>query len=454
MSIVRAAAILVVLTTCGREQPPPRLVLLSIDTLRADHLGCYGASRPTSPHIDALAAESVLFEQMQSVSSSTAPAHMTMMTGVLPAVHLIRNEADHGLSDGIPTLAEALRARGFATAAFAGGGYVNEALGFARGFDVFETRLEPLPRKLERVDEWLSSLDPRQPVFLFVHTYDVHAPYLPTAEHDIFSDPAYAGVLRARTDILRRRVDEGRVALLGQLTELFWHEHKAFDEADIRHLVDLYDGAIHQVDAAVARLLALVDERLDLDATTFVLTSDHGEAFKEHGSFEHRQIHQQELSIPLIVRPPGGLPGGLRVATPASLVDLTPTLLDLLGEDVPDHMQGRSLLPFDAPRAARPRLATGGERLILDGVLHEGRKLITRRRIPHELYDLADDPREERNLLEQRADLDWPHKLESVLQAMHAEADALRAALGSPGQAEPLSDEQREQLEALGYLGR
>ncbi|MCB9899010.1 MAG: sulfatase [Planctomycetes bacterium] len=446
-------ASLVVLCGCGRERPA-RLVLLSIDTLRADHLGCYGYARDTTPRLDALAQQAVLFESVQSTASSTAPSHMTIMTGVLPAVHGIRNEADHGLAPGIATLAERLHERGFATAAFAGGGYVNEALGFARGFDVFDSRLEPFETKLARIAEWLDDVDDERPAFLFVHTYAVHAPYLPAPEHDLWSDPDYAGPLRERVPLLRARFLEGLGDDLGAQAEVFWEGSHDFDAADVAHLVDLYDGAIHQTDAGVGVLLDALGSHGWLDAGPFVLTSDHGEAFGEHGTFNHRQLHQEELSVPLIVRPPGGRPTPLRVRDPVSSLDLAPTLLELLGLPVPPEMQGRSLLPFEGGHPARPRLSSGGEELRMDAVLLDGRKLVTRRRIPRQLYDLRDDPGEASNLIDLSSTLDWPARLDALIEAMHADADTLRGELGEPGAAGALSDEQRRQLEALGYVQR
>jgi len=442
-------------------RPGSHLVLISIDTLRADHLGCYGYDRATSPNLDALAQLSLLFEDVLACSSSTAPSHMSMMTGVLPLVHGIENEVHHSQAPQAPLLAELLAERGYVTAAFADGGHVSENEGFDRGFQHFDSRYEWFDKKLDRVQQWLRVADESEPTFLFVHTYGVHAPYLPGKEHDLFSSASYLGVLNSRVETLQDHLSQPSADESGQelarMMEDFWRDKKSLDAADIQRLIDLYDGAIHRVDAGVGRLLAMLDSEGWLEDAWVVVTSDHGEAFAEHGTFQHRQVHQVELSVPLMIRPPDGLLLGHRHATPISQLDLPPTLLHLLDFPAPPHMQGQSLLPLTEATPTKPRFATGGEALLFDVAIENGRKLITMDSSPRMAYDLSADPSEARDVLKQTAIDDasqppWVPMLEARLAQMRADAEVLRKLLGDPLNTGPLSEEELQMLRALGYL--
>jgi len=435
--------------------------LISIDTLRADHLSCYGYERTTSPNLDALAQQSLLFEDVLSCSSSTAPSHMSMMTGVLPLVHGIENEVHHSQAPQAPLLAEILEEQGYVTAAFADGGHVSENEGFDRGFQHFDSRYEWFEKKLDRVQRWLREADDSEPTFLFVHTYGVHAPYLPGEGHDLFSSPSYLGVLNSRVESLQDHLSQAAADESGQelarMMEDFWRDKKTLGAADIQHLVDLYDGAIHRVDAGVGRLLATLDAEGWLDNAWVVVTADHGEAFAEHGTFQHRQVHQTELAVPLMIRPPAGYLLGHRSATPISQLDLPPTLLHLLDFPTPPHMQGQSLLPLTEAAPSRPRFATGGESLLFDVAIENDRKLITMDSSPRMAYDLSTDPGEARDMLKGASTDDagqppWVPMLEARLAEMRADAEVLRKLLGDPLNTGPLSEEELQMLRALGYL--
>lgn len=442
-------------------RPGSHLVLISIDTLRADHLSCYGYERATSPNLDALALQSLLFEDVLACSSSTAPSHMSMMTGVLPLVHGIENEVHYSQAPQAPLLAELLAERGYVTAAFADGGHVSENEGFDRGFQHFDSRYEWFDKKLDRVQQWLRDADESEPTFLFVHTYGAHAPYLPGKQHDLFSAPGYLGVLNSRVETLQDHLSQANPDDSGQelarMMEDFWRDKKSLNDADIQRLIDLYDGAIHRVDAGVGRLLAMLDAEGWLDDAWVVVTADHGEAFAEHGTFQHRQVHQPELAVPLMIRPPAGLMLGRRRSTPISQLDLPPTLLHLLDLPAPAHMQGQSLLPLTEATPTRPRFATGGESLLFDVAIENGRKLITMDSSPRMAYDLSADPGEDRDMLKPAPSDDasqprWVPMLEARLAEMRADAAVLRKLLGDPLNTGPLSEEELQMLRALGYL--
>lgn len=461
----RAANLLMLLASaalaaCAPDDPlAPRpgahLVLISLDTLRADHLGCYGYERDTTPVIDAFAQHGVLFEDVLAAASTTAPSHMTMFTGVLPRVHGIHNNVSVQQSPRLRLLAEILADHGYRTAAFADGGLIRDTNGFDRGFQHFDSRFEFFDQKLDRVEGWLEQA-PDEPTFLFVHTYGVHAPYVPTRAHDLFSDPDYSGRLAGRDYVLELRMREGGATDLALLMNAFWEQQKLFDDADVQHLIDLYDGAIHRVDADLERLFEALDDKGWMDDAWVVITSDHGEAFREHGGFQHRSVHQEELAVPLILRPPGGLPEGLRVPSAVSHVDLQPTLLSLLDLPPEPATQGRAWVPLDAPRE-RPRFASGGERARFDVVVEQRRKLIHANDpkdpadVLRGLYDLDVDPGEQHDLSDVLPAPPWRARLERRLAEALDAAAALRASIGDPEAGPGLTAEQRAELAALGY---
>jgi len=444
-------AALMLAAACGSSGSPPpaagrHVIVVSIDTLRADHLGCYGYGRPTSPQLDALARESYLFERAYSHSNSTAPSHMTLMTGVLPPVHGVRHREPRGPSPRLPLLAELLAGRGYATTAWADGGYVTAAFGFARGFQRFESKLQRIDAKVDEILAWLPS-GPDRPELLFVHTYGVHAPYLPLPAHDLFTDPAYDGPLAERVRELAALRDDGSHAEdLAGLMDVFWKKRGQFDERDTAQLIGLYDGCIHEVDAGLGRLIDALRQRGWLDDAWLVVLADHGEAFREHGTFEHRQLHQEELHVPLLIRPPGGLKAPVRVTDVVGLADVAPTLLERLGLPAPATMQGRALSPLEAP-GDRAVFASSNDDDRLRAVVVGERKLIVQPGGELELYDLATDPGERTKLVPSPDD-----PLVTLFHQIEAECAALRARLGEPGEVVPLDTQQEQDLRALGYV--
>ncbi len=301
--------------------PPFNVVLVSIDTLRADRLGCYGG--PATPTLDRIASEGALVEVATGAAPSTRPSHATMMTGVYPCVHHLGTEPGDALPAGLPTLAELLRAQGWVTGAITEGGYLDAA--FERGFGTYRVdSAGTLERPTGRVEDvvadargWLARhADER--FFLFLHTYQTHFPYTPPAPYR--SPPA--------TD---RRIARNPAVPAA--------EYEAHDP-------DLYDGEVRYTDATLGRLFAALDD-LGLGRETLVIvTSDHGEAFGEHGHFLHgEQLYEEDLRIPLIWWAPGLLPPGRRIPQVAGPADILPTLLQLAGLQPPAWVQGRNFAP-------------------------------------------------------------------------------------------------------------
>ena len=331
--------------SCGSEVPQPRGVLLiSIDSLRADHLSCYGYQSATAPGIDTspvidarLAAEGTLFDAAISTTSWTVPAHMAMLSGQPDRVHGVI-EPTSRLPQGRTLLAQTFQGAGWQTAGFYSGPNLDPWFGFGRGFDTYVDctsvgvdaskfgatdaegrralremeeaghRGHTGPQVADEFEAWLGATNDA-PFFAFVHLWDVHYAYEPPPEFDVFN-PGYTGA--------QKGVGVPQLKLDGM------------DPADAAHIVALYDGEIRFTDHTVGRLLDALEARGLLDDTLVILTSDHGEEFGEHGRFGHNKtLYDEVVHVPLILRWPGQVPANARVAEQVSLVGLAPTILEL-----------------------------------------------------------------------------------------------------------------------------
>ncbi len=460
------------------------VLLVSIDTLRADRLSAAGYARATSPHIDRLAADGLRFTQAITTAPWTTPAHMSLFTGLYPSTHRVTTRPQvtpvRRLSASVPTLAELLRAHGYATQAWTGGGTLGAGYGFDQGFEVYEEgalKLTPAARAdvLARLGELSVA-----PFFFFVHTFEVHAPYTRTRYVEARLSAAARADWQARFD-LEWRQRPGRRALApdaplegpaGALSPAALARRQALLREGIEGLLrrhglwnarsasDLYDGGVHAADDFVGELVAAL-RRLGLHERTLVIvTSDHGEEFGEHDPARFWDAHCQPLydellRVPLIVRLPGG-PRGVSERQ-VGLVDVAPTVLDALGLPVPVDMQGHSLLRPDARReslALAEATCSGPERKALrgqgvkyvagfDAGADDGVPLTPR---TQQLFDLSRDPGERRDLAASDS----------------ARADALRATLlarvrelrgrARGGESGALDAEALERLRALGYV--
>ena len=418
------AAAALAATACARTQPSPaplaraeHVVLVTLDTLRADRLGCYGNKDVATPRLDAIAAAGALAEQASAHVPLTRPSHASILTGLLPTEHGIRDNVSPAVVPGVPLLAEVFRKNGFATGAFVSSVVLAAQSGFDRGFDVYGDRFEGASGDAQFLNTvqkkgedtlgealaWLAAQKGKR-VFLWVHLYEPHDPYEPP-------EP-YAS----------------------------------------RYVGRPYDGEVAWTDELVGRL----DDRLAAlairDRTALVVTADHGEGLGEHGEHLHGFFaYQTTLRVPLIVRGPG-VAAGTRLTSTARLVDVFPTALELAGLAAPAGITGRSLAPALRGGPAAPEPVTYAETLV--PLLHfgwsdlrvvrEGRWKYIQAPRP-ELYDLQSDPGETRDLSAPEA----------------ARANAMRAALGrildkeraAGSSAAPLSPELMEKLGALGYVG-
>jgi arylsulfatase A-like enzyme len=379
-------------TSAPESAARPSLLLISVDTLRPDHLGCYGYPRDTSPHLDALAARGTLFERAVSPAPWTLPAHASIFTGAWPGVHALQEDGNR-LGRQWLTFPQRLRDAGYATLAVVSHFYVSSEFGFDRGFDRYDDGLTEggtrNPIAGEVVDRALELLadPPAGPFFLFLHFFDPHWDYTPPPPwNERFTDPAYAGPVDGT---------------LGSLFP-FAQPDTPWSDADRRQTLALYDGEIAYLDAQIGRLLAALAQRGLLEDTLVVFTADHGEEFKERGSLGHaRTLYGEQLRVPLLIAGHEAFPAGARRDDLVSTVDLAPTLLALAGAEPLPGADGRSLL-------AAPR---GDGEVVIGSTLRYGESLraLRDRRFKlvhdrqsgeHRYFDLAADPGEQRPLAE------------------------------------------------------
>ena len=340
-----------------RRPPPPhgRFILISLDTLRADHLGAYGYGRATSPFLDSLAARGTLFENAIAQLPGTLPSHMSIFTGLYPAEHAVF-PPDGVLAAQIRTVPEVLRAHGFRTGGHVEGGYMEGRHGFSRGFEewsddspMVQSRgrsvksKDAVKRTFRRGLDFLKRVRGSESFFLFLHTYSVHDPYDPPEPYRslYWSGPPPPGAAPPEGPELLA-FNDGRRKLVPGAVEYY--------EA-------LYDAQINYTDDVVEDFFAGLSSLGLADDVTVIVTSDHGEEFLEHGQLVHTQVYQENVHVPLIVISPGQREGR-RVASLAQSIDIGPTLLELAG----------------VPPAARPRVSGRSLVPLLAGALPETRR--------------------------------------------------------------------------------
>jgi arylsulfatase A-like enzyme len=441
------------LEVTGEAPAPPakrwNAILVILDALRADHLHAFGYARQTSPHIDALAKDSTLFTKAFAQAGCTPLSMPSILTGLYPPEHGANDE--RALPPTIPLLAERFAASGYRTVAFSANPYVSSAFGLNRGFDEFGELFKSVADQQRGVDgvvraesvlraarDWLGRSGP-QPFFMLLHFLQPHTPYAPPPPHwGIFGTPD------------PRRFD-GREAMLRSALARGSKAARAI-RPDV---IDRYDENVLYADSAIGRLVQQLELLGLRDRTVLVVASDHGEGFLEHGHYSHLgSLYEEDVHVPLLVHLPDGSPAG-RVDSLVQNLDIAPTLLELAGVS---HAfgHGTSLVPSmrgsarAAPRAVfgfgkRESSAWEPLRLGLASVRTGRFKLIEiGNGHSYELFDLASDPVEQRNVAAQRADViaDLKVEIERELAVAGEPAPAARARL---------DEATRQRLRQLGY---
>lgn len=448
--------------TRGAGGDAPLLVLVVIDTLRADALSCYGNERPTTPELDALARGGVLFEDVLAHAPNTVPSHASLFTGLSPWAHAAANlehpeRGPAALDDRFETLAERLAAAGWQTAAFTDGAKLGPGWNLLQGFEHVESDTAGVAAKVDQALEFLAHRRDGRPLLVFLHTYQVHLPYTAPGELARRFDPDYEGVLSAPDREIRAAWNER-----GELPQVDLLERQAeFTARDVEHLVALYHGELAYTDRELGRLLDAVGPGGSLGEATLVVTADHGEEFGEHGQIGHRQLFRETLHVPLLVHLPGKAGralAGRRVATRVGVLDVHSLLLSLAGQEPEAGTLDLLDLARGGDRPARVHFAERNERLHLgpecplDRAVRLGSRALLERHegegVRRRLHDLELDP-DEATPLEGR-DPALEARLEEHFQAAARLRDGvLSGDLPDPGAA--LDGSSRRELRALGY---
>ncbi len=422
----------------------PNVVLVSIDTLRDDSVGRSGDRLSATPHLDRLAVEGFRFRRAYAPANHTLQSHMSLLTGLLPKTHGVLPGIGRDRAVGVAplperriTLPEILRAHGYTTAGFAYDCvWLQKRFGFGQGFERYSVHHVDAEAMNDRqIFPWLDA-NHTDPFFLFVHYYDVHSDWrkLPyDAPDDLRAKHAggYTG------DFDGCREDTCATRNLMRLDA----ERAPLADEDLRYIRALYDAGVEATDRQVGRLVERLAALGVLDDTLVVVVSDHGEEFREHGRFVHTQLYEETVRIPMILRLPGRIAAGSGTDHPISLVDLAPTILDLLGVDEPGEMEGRSLRPLlDARQLAVAPVYFSDN--VAEGVVDWPWKLI-RQRHRTELFNLEVDPIE-RDDLSIRV-LEQTRRLSALLEGEVGEANGADRRIDA-------GEGDIERLRALGYV--
>lgn len=452
-------------STPTRQEPLPSIILIVIDTLRADYLGSYGFDGRISPHLDELAAESMLFRRCSSQAPWTTPSMASMMTSLYPDAHGVHLAPDdprdqkswrqrwtRAIPESTTTLAECLRDRGYRTAAFIANPFLAKGLGFEQGFEDFDesaaiSRDRDSTMLLHSSLEWLRSMaSGDHPTFLYLHLMDVHGPYTaPDTDYEAIQTSAGLGP----ATILPQR---GFRRIQPYLRTPSWT--KAADRNELRLWRGRYAAGVHAADRRLGGFFQTLRDEGLWDDRLVVVTSDHGEELFDHGGWDHGfSLHEHQLHVPLIVRHPGNRHAGTRLDDLVRLVDLMPTLIRMTNATGPDGMTGRDLLSVGSLNGDRngPRTAFAtsvkehpGTTSIFDGRY----KLISDlTSFKLRLFDIQNDPGELEEISAREPEV--VSRLSKLLAAEIARVEAGDAADADP---EQIPSDQLERLRELGYL--
>lgn len=433
------------------EDTGPNVILISVDTLRADHLGCYGYERSTTPNIDQFAKDGILFVNAIAQSSWTLPSHLSLFTSLYPSSHGVISKEEK-LNEKHITLAEVLQGIGYETVAFTDGGYVKEKFGY-QGFDHFESnRTGKEEYGIEvvytKAVNWLKG-NHSKPFFLFLHTYQPHSPYDPLPPFDIYSDKNYNGIVDVSA---------------GQKSDYYEGIKSEMTREDYQYVIDKYDGEILYTDHFIGKLFEEL-RRLGLyDKSVIILTSDHGENFMDHtdselGFIGHYELYDEIVKVPLIIKAPE-LPTGKVINAQAESIDIMPTVLDLLEINIHHKVDGGSLMgliehgSYDdvfafSERSLSPNREFDEYKMIRS---NDWKLLLRLRNSPDpsemELYNLKVDPKEQNNLFTEEAEV-GKLLLANLQSWMDTQKEKSKKSSADKIQ---LDKESIEELKALGYI--
>ena len=423
------------------EEPIPPVILINIDTLRADHLGCYGYERDTSPNLDAWSQEAVRFAWTFSQAPNTPPSQSSILTSLYPTSHGRISDTEV-LADSVDTLAELFHRVGYTTGAFVDGGLMAAEFGLDQGFDIYDDAAGGLAAIDPKARAWIEQ-HKEQPFLLMVHTYDVHSPYEHTPE------PYQSRYLEGLElpdqefqDKLTWLMEQRRVSRYGE------NPHQ-LTPVQVEYARALYDGGIYAMDVWLGEFFEFLKEQGLYDRAIIAFISDHGDAFEEHDTVFHERIYTPVTRVPMLIRFPGGRHGGQVVGEAVEGLDLMPTLLSIAGLDLPEAIQGQDLLPLIEGETGHRELAVSespffGRRVAL--TTSEYRLIHTEQGGVPELYAYRDDPLEQNNLAAEKPEI--VEQLQAGVESWTTTVEAHQHG----GDVAKMKDSTIEQLKALGYL--
>ena len=451
----------------------PNIILLSADTLRADHLSCYGYFRKTSPNIDAFAKNSVLFQNAISQAPTTLPAHMSIFTSLTPLVHLCKidpsnaNKGDNinninfkkfnilRLDEKIATLPLLLKENGYLTLGLNEGGGVAGSLGFDKGFDTYRlwrdlckpmSGLEDVRKAIQE------SKEKKKPLFLFLHNYICHSPYLrsPPQFRRKFLAEKVAGLPFSENDL--RTADTSPFSE----DEVFWKNVDLSNPQHLKYIISLYDGGISYEDYIFGKVVEILKKEKFYDNSIIILLSDHGEEFYEHLGKGHGRLYIEQLHVPLIIKFPGNKFGARVIHEWVRTMDVMPTLFDFLNIKIKNMIQGISFSPLITGRGGYSPLIISCNikagfdtvRFIKESYVYSSENTKTTK---DQLFNIEKDPLEKNNLaIEETGVTD---QMRFIAKDIFAENKAVREKMGSkPVSLVQKNDELVSQLKSLGYL--
>ena len=417
----------------------PNVIFISIDTLRSDHLGCYGYSKNTTPNIDKFSKDSVLFRNCIAQSSSTTTSHASMFTSLIPSHHKASHSANIAISEDVITLCEFLKDENYTTISYNGGGQVASIYGFDRGFDIYhsfnETGKDKFSLIVEQAMQWLEG-HKEERYFLFLHTYESHHPYTPPKDFLHSLESKYEGDLP----------EEISVELLEEIND----GEKTINDQDLEHIINVYDGEIRSIDHAFGEFLQFLKKIGHYNDVLIIFTSDHGEEFNEHGivGWHSHSLYEELLRVPLLIKMPQTMYKGRIIAENIRSIDILPTILDLMNRSNSDYFSGLSLMPLIRDNNLKDEL------YIVSQLDRPEYNIASIRKgkwkwYDYQLFDLLKDPEEKYNVYVDNKQI--AASLESKLKEI-VDFSKISYTKSNKIKKEEMSTDLEEQLKSLGYL--
>ena len=416
----------------------PNIVLIILDSLRADHLGCYGYARNTSPNIDDLAKNGLIFSNAFSQGGYTLASIPSIFTSKFPLSHgVFINQNGDKLDANETTLAETLKNNGYVTASFTGGGYTSHVYGFSQGFDLYkETDWGDMKEVNQLASDWLE-IKQEKPFFLFLHSYSIHDPFNPPEPFSKIYASGYNGQLKNTflNYILFEKINKRTLTL---------------SKEDVEYITSQYDGGIRYCDEQLGKLFKKI-VTLGLDSNTIViLTSDHGEDLMDHGTISHGDLYDEGIHVPLIVKYPYLSLENNKIGSIVRSIDIMPTILDILALPLAASMEGKSLLPLMLGKKDKHErmvfsFGNSSKLKVRIALRTKNWKLIYSYKTEQdELYNLEKDPKELNNLADvnKRQLAILKKKLNSYIEKLKLPIKKDKAVL---------DEKTKQRLKSLGY---